>query len=986
MAELDFRDYLRSLPHPNAQDGGDLYTPTEAELPLKVQTVISRQSHDPNQQRQEQSKRFDVLDGLRTFASEHILLVGKPGSGKSTALQRLRWEEAQKALAAVENKQVNFTIPVLMELRDRRDGSVVNWIQKSLRKVTRDEAAIEDLLFAGRFLLLFDGLNELPTSDAWSALDEFQRDQDFCANPRIFTTRELAAESDLGIERKLKMLPLTEPQMRQFIENRLPGRAESLLSQLKDRLRELAETPLLLKILCDVVQDSPDGQLPQNRGELFQKEFARRYEKFKPSHTLPISGDSRRFTAELLQHLAFTMIQGDPHTDPCKPTPSWLIISKTKAEKILEDYLTGRVEAPAQNAKKWLEDLLNFKLLVVKDLDHIEFLHQLFQEYYAAEQLLTLLPTLSDRELKQDYLNYLKWTEAIAFMVGLLNNDTPVLQIVDSALKVDLMLGARLAGNAKQVLQTQTLNLIVEQKVCEKSKIAMLGKTRSEKAVSLLSDLFKSQDSLVRLDVVKALGQIGGEAAISGLIEALDDHDYSVRSGVIDGLEQIGGELMLPALIKALEDWELRGKVFLLLAEIDLGDEVEILSIGIEHIDPEIRWGIALALSKMKSEKSARILLKAIENSNFDVKFSAAFALGERGFEVAIPVLQQAIETTDSLDLHRIAIQTLIKINSERSALTIGKLIRHPNSNIGNLVIEVLWSMDLERIAPALRDIQEVREVRDEFKTYISRLLNAQDTPNKLLQATRESTLDLVRSAALLLRDARKPKMLSTLWQQQISSFQMDVAETIYVIQLRYGFYNYEIAQAAVEERKREKEGCTKSSIISNDQLYDDILTTIFNSGRNIESSPKEIRSLDEESLRHILIHAVNAKYSNVAEAEAYNKGGKTDILVRINGEKILIAECKIWHGEDGLAKALDQLLQRYVTWRDTKLALLIFSRNQKFSDVVQKISQEIKHHQYFVREENSDSEKAWFRFAVCHPDDRDRELTLTILAFDMPS
>ena len=41
MAELDFRDYLRSLPHPNAQDGGDLYTPTEAELPLKVQTVIS---------------------------------------------------------------------------------------------------------------------------------------------------------------------------------------------------------------------------------------------------------------------------------------------------------------------------------------------------------------------------------------------------------------------------------------------------------------------------------------------------------------------------------------------------------------------------------------------------------------------------------------------------------------------------------------------------------------------------------------------------------------------------------------------------------------------------------------------------------------------------------------------------------------------------------------------------------------------------------
>ena len=157
-----------------------------------------------------------------------------------------------------------------------------------------------------------------------------------------------------------------------------------------------------------------------------------------------------------------------------------------------------------------------------------------------------------------------------------------------------------------------------------------------------------------------------------------------------------------------------------------------------------------------------------------------------------------------------------------------------------------------------------------------------------------------------------------------------------------------------------------------------------FNCSRIIGMLP--IRSLDEESLRHILIHAVNAKYKNVAEAEAYNKGGKTDILVRINGEKILIAECKIWHGEDGLAKALDQLLQRYVTWRDTKLALLIFSRNQKFSDVVQKIPPEIKQHQYFVREGNSDSEKAWFRFVVWHPDDRDRELTLTILAFNILS
>src|SRR5919202_2806573 len=42
-------------------------------------------------------ERLTVLDGLRKYASEHVLLVGRPGSGKSTALVRLLLEEAQKA-------------------------------------------------------------------------------------------------------------------------------------------------------------------------------------------------------------------------------------------------------------------------------------------------------------------------------------------------------------------------------------------------------------------------------------------------------------------------------------------------------------------------------------------------------------------------------------------------------------------------------------------------------------------------------------------------------------------------------------------------------------------------------------------------------------------------------------------------------------------------------------------------------------------------
>jgi predicted NACHT family NTPase len=46
---------------------------------------------------QEKIERLGVLEGLHKYASEHVLLVGRPGSGKSTALVRLLLEEAQKA-------------------------------------------------------------------------------------------------------------------------------------------------------------------------------------------------------------------------------------------------------------------------------------------------------------------------------------------------------------------------------------------------------------------------------------------------------------------------------------------------------------------------------------------------------------------------------------------------------------------------------------------------------------------------------------------------------------------------------------------------------------------------------------------------------------------------------------------------------------------------------------------------------------------------
>jgi hypothetical protein len=78
--------------------------------------------------------------------------------------------------------------------------------------------------------------------------------------------------------------------------------------------------------------------------------------------------------------------------------------------------------------------------------------------------------------LKRDYLNLLKWTEPIALMLALVNEEAQALRVVKLAMDdVDLMLGARLAGEVKASLQPKTVGWIDAQEIPIDSKSELLG-------------------------------------------------------------------------------------------------------------------------------------------------------------------------------------------------------------------------------------------------------------------------------------------------------------------------------------------------------------------------------------------------------------------------------------------------------------------------------------------------------------------------------
>ena len=165
---------------------------------------------------------------------------------------------------------------------------------------------------------------------------------------------------------------------------------------------------------------------------------------------------------------------------------------------------------------------------------------------------------------------------------------------------------------------------------------------------------------------------------------------------------------------------------------------------------------------------------------------------------------------------------------------------------------------------------------------------------------------------------------------------------------------------------------------------YEHILSVISNMVLVIERSPSAFKDMGEEHLRQHFLVQLNGQYEGQATGETFNYEGKTDILIRAEGRNIFIAECKFWTGTSGLSDALSQLLS-YTSWRDTKTALLIFNRDTTMSTVLQRIPQAVRDHPNHKADLGYDSETG-FRYVFSHRDDPDRELTLTVLVFDIPA
>jgi hypothetical protein len=165
--------------------------------------------------------------------------------------------------------------------------------------------------------------------------------------------------------------------------------------------------------------------------------------------------------------------------------------------------------------------------------------------------------------------------------------------------------------------------------------------------------------------------------------------------------------------------------------------------------------------------------------------------------------------------------------------------------------------------------------------------------------------------------------------------------------------------------------------------IYHDILNVLYTSGKNMEKKPSLYKGKSEEDLRDLFVFLLETRYEGTtATGETFNKSGKADIILKYqDGSNLFVAECKFWKGPSEFHKAISQLFDRYLTWRDSKAALIIFVQNNDMSTVSDTITKEARNHPYFKKATGARGETS-FSYHFHLADDAGKKVLLEIMAF----
>ncbi|MCU5516523.1 hypothetical protein OCF62_18330 [Bacillus wiedmannii] len=164
---------------------------------------------------------------------------------------------------------------------------------------------------------------------------------------------------------------------------------------------------------------------------------------------------------------------------------------------------------------------------------------------------------------------------------------------------------------------------------------------------------------------------------------------------------------------------------------------------------------------------------------------------------------------------------------------------------------------------------------------------------------------------------------------------------------------------------------------------YHEILQVIHDTGVMFERVPSTYSQKGEEDLRDHILMNLEPRFEGEVSGETFNKTGKTDILLRYQGENVFVGECKIWKGKKVFLDTISQLIG-YLTWRDSKAAVIMFVKQKDISRVIKTVEDEISTHPNYLGFVNKQND-SWSNYRFHINGDENREIKLAVLLVHIP-